>query len=142
MATISLLSVIYILLVHYFADFRLQSDWMATNKSTNLKALLAHTGTYTLTLFVALSLLTGHVLGVAWFAGITGIFHTLQDAVTSRMTTAQWFVKIVRPEPDGLHLVEFTEDRHEFFATIGMDQLFHYLQMFILWALLTHYGYL
>lgn len=92
--------VLFLILVHFVADFVLQSDWMAVNKSKSWKALLAHTAIY-----------SACFLFVGWkFALITFVLHTLTDAVTSRITSYLWQ----------------EQERHWFFVVIGADQLIHY----------------
>lgn len=117
-----------ILAFHFFGDFLLQDDWMATNKSTSWYALLCHTGTYATTMFVGffgifafavpnpddLALL-GQMALMA--AGVTFVAHTLTDAVTSRITSYLWK----------------QERRHDFFVVIGFDQLLHAAQLFPTW---------
>lgn len=47
-----IITVIFIMTIHFIADFILQSDWMAKNKSKSNKALLAHVSIYTLVLAI------------------------------------------------------------------------------------------
>lgn len=94
---------LYLLATHFVADFVLQSDWMAINKSKNWTALLTHAFVYSLC-FIWLGL---------YFFLLTFIFHTITDAVTSRITSALW--------KQG--------KRHWFFVVIGLDQLIHYLTL-------------
>jgi hypothetical protein len=90
-----------LLTLHWFADFVLQSDWMAINKSKNWKALCLHTLVYSLTFTP--------FYGLA-FTAITFLLHTAQDAVTSRVNSKLWQAN----------------QRHWFFVSIGFDQLLHY----------------
>lgn len=103
----TLTAVLALLTMHFVADFVFQSDWMATNKSKNIKALLAHTSTYAVCF---------------WFVGIkfvliTFVLHTLVDAITSQITSRLWAQKKV----------------HLFFVTIGFDQLLHAYQLILTW---------
>ena len=112
--------ILLLLLVHWIADFVLQTSWQATNKSKNNMALLAHVGTYTLTW---LMFLYGWVIihGIDFtpkmflFLPITFVAHFCTDYVTSRITS---------------YLYK-KEDFHNFFVVIGFDQLLHYLQIFL-----------
>lgn len=91
---------IYIILaVHWFADFVLQTDKMAQNKSTSFKWLSSHVGVYTLCLLP---------FGPT-FSLVNGLAHFIIDAATSRATSRLW--------KNG--------DRHNFFVVIGLDQLIH-----------------
>lgn len=96
---ISVELVLWLLTVHFIADFLLQSDWMAVNKSKNLTALTAHILVYSLCLIP---------FGFM-FALVNGFAHMLTDMVSSRVTTKLWLAN----------------QRHWFFVVIGLDQLAH-----------------
>ncbi len=88
---------ILVLLVHFLADFVLQTDKMAKGKSTSNKWLSIHIGVYTLPLFI-----------FGWkFALFNGACHWGIDFFTSRATNYLW----------QKHRV------HVFFVVIGFDQL-------------------
>lgn len=88
-----------LLLVHFVADFVLQSDWMATNKSKRWDALTAHVTVYA----------TSFLFWGLEFAVVTYALHFLTDAITSRITSRLWQAN----------------QRHWFFVAIGADQLIH-----------------
>jgi hypothetical protein len=136
---------LFLLIAHFFGDFVLQDDWMALNKSKDLKALLTHVGVYTLTIAV-------FVLGFVWravgynFADVITLFgipefqlmskfagflfltfgsHLLVDAVTSRIN-AQLFY-FFQPDPEA-NIWRYRDGfRHWFFVAIGADQLLHFI---------------
>lgn len=130
---------ISLLIVHFIADFLLQSDWMALNKSKDRMALLAHTLTY-------------GICFLPWgltFAFWTFILHYWTDRVTSKCTTKLWFIDLFEPhdcpqnrEPrhgtyqwfDGA-LVRPAR-RHWFFVMIGLDQLIHFITLAITYRLI------
>lgn len=93
---------IQLTLVHFIADFMLQNDWMATNKSKNDFALLVHSICYAIPFLVFLN--TDFVIYLM-------ISHFLIDGLSSRATTYFWK----------------KEDRHNFFVVIGFDQWVHFL---------------
>lgn len=102
--TISVITVLTLLTLHFIADFIFQSDWMAINKSKKTEVLLAHAGVYSL-----------------FFAGfgfkfwiITFLSHMLTDAITSRITSYL-----------------YPRSRHYFFVAIGADQLIHYTTLIL-----------
>ena len=86
--------------VHWIADFVLQSDSMAKNKSTSNKWLLCHVSTYT----AVLSMCFGWQYGL-----LNGVTHLIVDFFTSRATSALWKKGEV----------------HWFFVVIGFDQAIH-----------------
>ena len=85
--------------VHFVADFLLQNDKMAVNKSKSNKWLGIHAGIYTIPFF-----------WWGWkFALVNGAAHFVVDFVTSRGTTWLWQ----------------KNERHWFFSLIGLDQAIH-----------------
>ena len=132
--------ILNVMVAHWISDFVLQTSWMATSKSKNWFALLAHVATYTASMFViqlilvvlfaiGLSLFTlsdadinrapVYILGLnpnlLWlWVLINGAMHFLTDAITSRLTSKLWS----------------KQDFHNFFVIIGLDQLIHYSCLF------------
>lgn len=99
MTALVLLSVIIIIvLIHWFADFVLQTRWQANNKSKLLKALLYHTGIYSaIWLFPMLIIFNGitndFYLSLKlslYFTIITFVCHTTTDYITSRVNARFW----------------------------------------------------
>lgn len=88
---------------NFMADFVLQSDWMAINKSKSFLPLLVHVAIYDMCFW-----------GFGWkFAAITFAAHFIQDALTSRLNSKLWAA----------------EKRHWFFVAVGFDQLLHTYQL-------------
>lgn len=110
---------ILILIVHFIADFVLQTDEQALKKSSSNYYLTLHVLTYTLGLGLAGFLLLPFGNALIWVLG-NGIFHWMVDYCTSRLNS-YLYVKY---------------GRHIFFIGVGADQLIHTL------ALLTSYDYL
>lgn len=85
--------------VHWFADFILQSDRIAINKSSSNNILLWH--------------VTLYGICFAWFgiafALVNAVLHFATDWCTSRITKKLWLA----------------EQRHWFFVVIGLDQAVH-----------------
>ncbi|MGL5713288.1 MAG: DUF3307 domain-containing protein [Paraclostridium sp.] len=119
---LNLIEIFSILLIHWFADFVLQTDKQAKGKSKNWGDLLAHTSTYTWCWVIIASLIQGFYngemfprLGVPLFALITFICHTITDYFTSRLNSKLWSEGKV----------------HLFFVSIGFGQILHYIQLFL-----------
>lgn len=116
-----------LLFTHWIADFVLQTDKMAKGKSKNWKDLLSHTLTYSLTMWVTVMLLTNAIIAFCFWL-ITFVCHTITDYFTSRLNSKLW-------------------DRgkvHNFFVSVGFDQLLHYLQLYftikyLLWLPILQY---
>ena len=106
-----ILQFVALLVVHWFADFVLQTHWQATNKSKNWNALARHVGVYTAVLAVATPFIFADGVWLRWvlFAGVNGALHFATDAVTSRVN-ARLYAK---------------GDIHNFFVGVGFDQLIH-----------------
>ena len=119
---------ITLLATHFVGDFILQSDWMALNKSKNLRALVAHVLIYSLCFLP---------FGVI-FAMITFLTHLITDAATSQITSKLWFIELDEQydtgRRDGVYFARhearvFGDRRHWFFVAIGADQLIHYITL-------------
>ena len=105
-----------VIFVHWVADFVFQTHWQATNKSTNNWALFQHVGSYTITWMVVIWLSVGwYGYGILWFIPITFVSHFITDYFTSRLNSYLWK----------------KGDIHNFFVSIGFDQVLHYIQLFL-----------
>jgi hypothetical protein len=96
---ISVTTLLLLFWVHTLADFALQTDSMAINKSKSNKWLALHVSTYSVCLLP---------FG-GWFALVNFAAHFCTDYVTSRMTSKLWQAG----------------ERHWFFVVIGIDQALH-----------------
>lgn len=115
--------VLGIILIHWFADFVLQTHWQATNKSKNNQALTFHVLTYSFVWF-GVSGFYYIATGNPWmllFAPITFCFHWVTDYYTSRLNSC---------------LYE-KGDIHNFFVSVGFDQVLHYTQLFLTYLALA-----
>ena len=114
-----------IIFIHWIADFVLQTDWQAQNKSKNNFALLSHTSNYSMVWLLPMCLVFGKMKGgattewIVWstlyFSMITFVAHTITDYFTSRLNSKLWSGGKV----------------HYFFVSVGFDQVLHYGQLFL-----------
>lgn len=81
------MDIVFILFVHWVADFVLQTRYQGNNKSHNVVALLNHTMTYSFCWFSLWSILGANVV---YFVAITFICHTVTDFFTSKLTAFLW----------------------------------------------------
>lgn len=111
---------ILILLVHFCADFALQTHEQANGKGEGSsfwnKWLAYHVGVYTLIWGVAFWMLPvvpelNHVTGWVVFMLFIGIPHYITDYITSRIGKPFWKA----------------QDFHNGFVVVGFDQVVHYL---------------
>lgn len=112
--------IILILLTHWIGDFILQTDVQAKNKSKSNRALFFHVLTYSIIWFGALTCyellnLIPNITKVFIFTGITFVCHFITDYFTSRLNTKLWE----------------KGDVHNFFVSIGFDQILHYIQLIL-----------
>jgi len=116
--------ILYWLFMHWIADFVLQTDEDAKNKSTNLDSLLNHTTTYSLFMTgAALCFYLPINLGFLFiFFGFMLGSHTAIDYITSRVNSKLWKEGKV----------------HNFFVSIGFDQWLHYVILFLTIKYLFH----
>ena len=118
MTPITILAIVFsALFLHWIADFVLQSDWMANNKSKDNLALVIHCNIYTTVMVFGLIIINAIInqvpLGFMVVGQLTiALFfsHLFTDYFTSRLNSYLWR----------------TEQRHWFFVSIGFDQLIHY----------------
>ena len=107
-----------ILIIHFIADFVLQTSWQATNKSKNNIALTKHVLVYS-SVWLLASMLYGQItenyLIVFLFPLITFICHWITDYITSRVNSHLWS----------------KGETHNFFVSVGFDQVLHYVQLFL-----------
>lgn len=106
--TISTLILIFFL--HWIADFILQSDWMARNKSSSNKALALHAAVYSIPFLI---------IGF-WYAVVNGILHSLVDYFTSRESSKRWQ----------------SGEVHNFFVVVGLDQFIHMCTLVVTYYIL------
>lgn len=104
--------IIYLLFVHWVADFVFQSDWMAQNKSKNNLALISHCSVYG----IVFMLMTWDF----FLGGIVMIIHHPVDYVTSRINSKLWADKKI----------------HWFFVSVGFDQWIHFVTILLVYKLL------
>jgi hypothetical protein len=119
---IDLKIIFYILIIHWIGDFMLQTDKQAKGKSSSWHCLLTHTATYSyfigffITLVLPSNWLFGKYIIIALLFGlITFVLHTITDYFTSRLNK-----KLLQKN-----------DTHNFFVSVGGDQILHYLQLFL-----------
>lgn len=118
---ISLKVVVLLLLVHWLADFVLQTHQQATNKSTSTEWLTAHVLTYTFCMGILSYVLFDNLISMMLFTGITFGTHWGTDYITSRLGKPFWENK----------------DFHNGFVVVGADQVIHYLCLFGAYKLLS-----
>ena len=121
-----------IIFIHWVADFVLQTDWQAQNKSKNNFALLSHTSNYSLVWLLPMCLVFGKmkegattewiVWTTLYFSMITLVAHTITDYFTSRLNSKLWSAGKV----------------HYFFVSVGFDQVLHYGQLFLTYYFLIN----
>lgn len=122
----TLIEIFSIIIIHWIADFVLQTDKQAKGKSKNWSDLLMHTAVYSLiwaTPLIIIRIYGGFELLNDTFGGvkimlfipITFICHTITDYFTSRLNAKLWA----------------KGDVHNFFVSVGFDQVLHYIQLFL-----------
>jgi hypothetical protein len=105
---------------HWVADFVLQSNNMATKKSTSNLWLTLHVLTYTCVMGICAFIWLGLTAAVIWMF-TNGILHWITDYYTSRVSS---------------RLFKENEN-HYAFVVIGFDQLIHFTCILITtWILL------
>ena len=106
---------ITMILIHFLADFGLQTHDQATKKSSSGIWLSYHVGVYSLIWIFGAFIISNSWFLSFWFGIITFICHFITDLITS---------KISKPFFD-------KKNFHDGFVVIGFDQLLHMLQLWI-----------
>lgn len=117
-----IIALFIILFLHWVGDFVLQTEWMATNKSKNNKALASHVFSYCSVFMIAClaySVFSGQERDYGSFLAITFAAHFGIDYVTSRINKRLWEKK----------------DVHNFFVSVGFDQFLHIIQLVLTYKL-------
>ena len=107
--------IIFILFLHWFADFFCQTDEMAINKSKDWVILTIHSYTYFVVLCIGIfcyGLYDFNYKPVYLFLNFPA--HFIIDAITSRINSRL-----------------YENHRHWFFTMIGFDQFLHYVVLFL-----------
>ena len=123
---VSIWVILYIIFVHWVADFIFQDEKWALGKSKNIRDLISHTSLYSLIWVFASTPLFHLGYYAVLFGGITFIFHTLTDYFTSKLVSKKFYYKEL-----GSSIPNFGA-----FTYIGGDQVLHYIQLFLTYLLL------
>jgi hypothetical protein len=117
---------VLILLFHWFADFLLQSQTMAINKSKSNYWLSIHVAYYTFGISPIIALValhTGLIAGIQWLI-LNAILHWITDFITSRHTSKLYAAQKFYGFPS-------------FFSVIGLDQWIHAACLLLTYDYLT-----
>jgi hypothetical protein len=152
----SLTVIFSIIFIHWVADFVLQTDKQAKGKSKNWSDLLSHTGTYSLVWLLAGLIYLGYtfidneiqptsnLIPIILFPLITFICHTITDYFTSKLNSRLWneatfWQNSFNKEKYGEAYCSKMSGKytHNFFVSVGFDQVLHYLQLFLTFYFLT-----
>lgn len=102
---------ITLLFLHWVADFLLQTDKMAINKSKDPHWLIFHVMVYCVPFFCGFFFFA--VQPVVTFILITFMCHSFTDLITSNISARFWQ----------------KNDRYNFFVIVGFDQFLHVVQL-------------
>jgi len=113
-----------IILIHFLADFSLQTNQQAQQKSISTNALFNHVGIYTTVWFLALiainEIINFSLFDCLIFCLITFVAHSTTDYFTSRIGKPYWE----------------EHDYHNGFTVVGFDQMLHFFQLYYTFKLL------
>lgn len=125
---LSIYELLSLIIIHWFADFLMQDEKWALGKSKNNRDLTYHVLTYSsiwLGYFIVYSIIFNNYK-MLWFAPITFVCHWLTDYFTSRIVSKKFENKqFGSPIPNW-----------GAFTIIGIDQVLHYIQLFVTYLLL------
>ena len=101
--------------IHYVADFLVQTQWQAENKSKNMTALVRHVASYSLCFAPFMYIMPQN--GVQFFLA-NALFHFMTDFITSKASSSAY--------KEG--------NMKAFWGVIGFDQLIHHVTIMLLLA--------
>lgn len=122
----NLIEIFSIIIIHWIADFILQTEKQGMNKSKDFDILLSHTINYSIVwiLFgIFYTLITDTVKLIPLiilFSILTFFIHTITDYYTSKITSKRYLKN---------HFYGF----NGFWFWIGLDQILHYIQLFTMY---------
>ncbi len=119
---IEIKTIILLSLIHFLADFGLQTHEQAVNKGHSNKWLAYHVGVYSIIWFVYISASTMSVTSGGLFSIIMFGAHFSTDYITSRLGKPFWEAK----------------DLHNGFVVVGFDQLLHLIQLILTYQFVTY----
>ena len=105
---------------HWCGDFILQTHHQATTKSRNIISLLTHCATYSAVMCVWFVIFAKvpdpviHTWNTMFFTLTTFLTHFITDFFTSKHNSRLWN----------------KQSWHNFFASVGLDQVIHYITLF------------
>ena len=115
---------LFILLIHFLADFGLQTHEQATKKGLGNSlyngSLFQHVGVYSMVWLIALLTISTDIPNVLGITILIFFTHYLTDWITSRIGKSFWD----------------KGDYHNGFVVVGFDQLVHYITLFYIFKLL------
>lgn len=121
---ISIYLILILLFTHYIGDWIVQSREDAEKKSHSLESLTHHVFTYTVTLYIGSICAMfwmpdqsrhSYIINILDFVAINSLLHWITDFFTSQINARNWK----------------RCNYKEFWNGIGMDQLFHYITLFL-----------
>ena len=124
-----LLTVAVALILHFIADFILQSNEMAIKKSQEPLVLLKHCGIHLGVFFFGFVLLHG-LIGAFLIALANAALHAVIDWNVWR-AYKRWVQKKYPGMTTQEQVMKDDSARHWFFVTIGFDQLLHGLSIIL-----------
>jgi hypothetical protein len=151
---LTLTEIFAILIIHWIADFVLQTDKQTKGKSKNWSDLLMHTWNYSMVWWIIGVILiifnlkypffTYERYSLLLFVLITFIAHTITDYFTSRLNkklapeefTIMLISDIVKKAEPFVHFPK-GRNYYKLMMGIGFDQLLHYAQLFLTYYYLT-----
>lgn len=115
-----LIAMLWIVWLHFLADFVLQSDKVSKAKSGSNRVLAFHVALYSVPFIPFAAAYMTPANAATWLL-VNVAAHFVTDYITSRMTSKLWKAG----------------DVHNFFVVIGADQAIHMTTLFLTFAWLS-----
>lgn len=136
MTFLVLFYVLFLIYNHWLADFLLQTEDMATKKSTSNYWLFRHVLAYTNGMIPSMILtwiVSGSfIVAISWWI-LNSVLHYITDYYTSRWTSKLYANKQFYSPNKYIKIFNFPA----FFSVIGFDQCIHYTCIFVSFCIVT-----
>lgn len=130
-----IIDLLFLFIIHFIADFGLQTRKMGLNKGKSLMWLSMHVGVYLITLLIFGLIFGQHLLDsndmypIFKYCLLNGAIHWVTDFITSK-GSGYSYVQMLKYESDNNDKKKY-QWQYVFWLVIGFDQLLHIITLML-----------